>query len=99
MFGSPLKKLAHQRAGGRENDFAIGIKCGQEPGLCCKVINGPPASANHLIRQEEQRWRHGDPQCLSGLEVDDQLELRGLLHGEVARFRVAGNFMFMWSSA
>ena len=37
-------------------------------------------SANHLIRQEEQRWRHRDRQGLGGLEVEDQLEFHGLFH-------------------
>src|SRR2546426_7154605 len=39
--------------------------------------------ADHLIRLEEKRWGHGDPKRLGGLEVDDQLELRGLLDREV----------------
>src|SRR5262245_45596744 len=33
---------------------------------------------DHLIRQEEQRWRHRDPQCPRCLEVDHQLELSRL---------------------
>src|SRR5262249_2537123 len=44
----------------------------------------PCTSANHLVREEEQRCRHRDPQCLGGLEVEDQLELHRLLHGQVA---------------
>src|SRR5437867_1154937 len=39
--------------------------------------------ADHLIRLEEDRRRNGEPQGLSGFEVNDQLELRGLLYGQV----------------
>src|SRR5262245_48858705 len=37
---------------------------------------------DHLICQEQQGWRHRDPQRPSGLEVDHQLELHRLLHGQ-----------------
>src|SRR2546428_723951 len=40
-------------------------------------------SANHLVRQEEERWGYGDAEGLGGLEVEDQLELCGLLHRQV----------------
>src|SRR4029453_2776293 len=40
-------------------------------------------SANHLIRQEEQRWRQRDLQGLGGLEVEDQLEFHGLFHRQL----------------
>ena len=35
----------------------------------------------HLVRQEEERRGKRDPERLCGLAVEDQLELRGLLHG------------------
>src|SRR5438132_5823514 len=35
---------------------------------------------DHFIRQEEQRWWYRDPQRLGRLQVDDQVEFRGLLH-------------------
>jgi hypothetical protein len=41
------------------------------------------SSADHLVRLEEERRRDGEAQGLGGLEVDDQLERRGLLHGQV----------------
>jgi len=37
-------------------------------------------------RLEEERWRDGDPECLSGLEVDNQLKDHGLLHRQVGWF-------------
>jgi hypothetical protein len=38
-------------------------------------------SANHLFRQDQERWWHRDPKRLGSLEIDDQLELHGLLDG------------------
>src|SRR2546425_8658892 len=38
------------------------------------------ALLDHLIRLEEDRLRNRQAECLSGLEVDHQLELRRLLH-------------------
>src|SRR5262249_30764500 len=38
-------------------------------------------SLDHLIRPRQQRGRDRQPHRLGGLEVDDQLELRGLLDG------------------
>jgi hypothetical protein len=40
---------------------------------------------DHLIRSEQKRRRDGQAQRLGGLEVDHQLELRGLLNGEIGR--------------
>lgn len=30
---------------------------------------------NHLVGTNEDRQRHGDAECLSGLEINDQVEL------------------------
>src|SRR6266705_2676321 len=49
-----------------------------EPAPVC-----PARLLNHLICQEKQGWGYRHPECLGGLEVDDQFELRGLLHGQV----------------
>src|SRR5262252_6908692 len=39
--------------------------------------------AEHLVRLDEVRRRDGEVEGLGRLEVDDQLELRGLLHWQV----------------
>src|SRR5262245_65611176 len=36
-----------------------------------------------LVRSGQDRLRDREPQRLRGLEIDDQLELRGLLHREI----------------
>jgi hypothetical protein len=43
-------------------------------------------SAEHLVRLEEEGWWNGQAERLGGLEVDDQFEPGGLLHGEVGPF-------------
>jgi hypothetical protein len=40
---------------------------------------------DNLIRAQEQRRRDRQPKRLGGLEIDDQLELRRLLDGKIAR--------------
>ena len=42
-------------------------------------------SSDHLVRLEEDQWWDGEPERLSGLQVDRQLELHGSLHGQVIR--------------
>ena len=39
----------------------------------------------HLVRLEEEGWRHGQTQGLRGFKVEHQLEPGGLLHGQVSR--------------
>ena len=41
---------------------------------------------DHLIRPLQERRRDREAEGLGGLEVDDQLELCGLLDGQVGRF-------------
>src|SRR5947208_785853 len=36
-----------------------------------------------LVRTGDERWRHVEADCLGGFEVYHQLELRGLLHGQI----------------
>ena len=44
------------------------------------------ASFDHLVGASEHRQGHGKSECLRGLEVDDQLDVRGLLHRQIGRF-------------
>ena len=63
---------------------------------CCaraptgQAAAAPPSSVtnsrrsfDHLIGAPEQRQRHGEAKSLRGLEVDDQLDLRGLLDWQI----------------
>src|SRR4030095_5556040 len=50
----------------------------------CKRLARP--SFDHLVRPQQQRLRGREAKGFRGLEVDDQLELRGLLDGEVCGF-------------
>src|SRR6266849_6355239 len=40
---------------------------------------------NHLVRADQQRLWNRQPERFSSLEVDDQLELRRLLDGQIGR--------------
>src|SRR5262249_18058670 len=42
---------------------------------------------DHLSGPQEERLRDGEPECLCGLHVDDQIEIGWLLHGQVPRLR------------
>src|SRR5258707_15544723 len=60
-------------------------------------FGGP--SLDHLIRPlQERRWNR-QAEGLGGLEVDDQLELRRLLDGQVAGFCTLENPVHVHSSA
>src|SRR5437764_11539271 len=45
------------------------------------------ALLDDLVGPLEQRLRDGEPERFGGLEVDDQLELGGLLDGKIAGLR------------
>ena len=40
---------------------------------------------DHLVRGDEKRLRHGEPERIRSLEIDRQLELGRRLHRKVAR--------------
>src|SRR5438445_455253 len=45
----------------------------------------PRRSLDDLVGPSEDRWRHGEAERLGGVEVDDQLERRGLLDRKIGR--------------
>src|SRR5262245_66262045 len=51
------------------------------------TTGGCTSLLDHLVRPEKELRRNRDPEGLGGLEIDDQLEPHGLLHGQVPRLR------------
>src|SRR5213593_925117 len=47
---------------------------------------GRRPSVNDLIRAQQERRGDREAKGFRGLEVDDQLELRGLIDGKISRF-------------
>src|SRR5882757_337926 len=46
---------------------------------------------NHLVGAGEQHGWHGKAECSGCLEVDDEIEFGGLLHGKIARLLTTKN--------
>src|SRR5262252_9457197 len=61
----------------------------QDWAMCCRAASAGDArcrgSPDQLIGLEEERLGDRDPERVRSLEVDDQLELHGLLHRQVGR--------------
>ena len=51
------------------------------------------SGGDHLVCQDQEGWGKRNPKRLSSLEVEDQLILHRLLHGEVARFGTLQNLV------
>jgi hypothetical protein len=51
----------------------------------------PVPSFDHLVGAGKQRVRHRQAERLRGLEVDHQLEPRGLYHGQICGLRAVEN--------
>ena len=63
-----------------------------EPGAS-QGIDSHPRLSDDLVRLEQDERGNREPKRLGGLEVDDQLELHGLLYGEISRFGAFQNFV------
>src|SRR5437667_11388517 len=50
-------------------------------------------SLDHLVRAQQQRLRDVQAERFRSLEVDDQLELRGLQDGQIGGFRPLENLV------
>jgi hypothetical protein len=61
----------------------------RRPGIVVRANqeSSSPTLPEHLVGLEEQGWGNSQAERLGGLEVDDQLEGRRLLHGQVGRLR------------
>src|SRR5881409_1484795 len=53
--------------------------------LSAPILTSGSRSLNDFVRPLQDRLRDRQPKRLGGLEIDHQLELRGLLDGENAR--------------
>jgi hypothetical protein len=59
----------------------------------------PPGSAfaassvDHIVGEGEQHRRHLNAERLGGLEVDDEVEFRGLLDGKIGRLGALQNLV------
>src|SRR2546425_1135753 len=60
------------------------------PEQCRRIKN---SSSDYLVRPRQHIRRNRQADLLGGLEIDDQVELRWLLHGQVARLDPLQNFV------
>jgi hypothetical protein len=62
-------------------------------------MHQPPGSSDHLVGLEQERRGNGEPEGLSRLKVDDQLELHRLLHREVSGLDSLEDFVHIGGGA
>jgi hypothetical protein len=55
-------------------------------------------SLDHFVRAQQQRLRDGESECLGSLEIDDQLELPGLLNGEIGCLSTSQDLVYVVGS-
>jgi hypothetical protein len=55
----------------------------------CEQLQQNPRLFDHLVGDGEYIGRNFEAERLSGFEVEDQLELGGLLHREISRHRAS----------
>src|SRR5215472_1506448 len=105
--GRPLPGGARRRGWGARSLFegrsqltAPRRRAARRGGRRPKCRGTPAASLlDHLIRPQEERLRDRQSEGLGGLEVDDELELGGLLYREVAGLRPLQNLVHVCRSA
>jgi hypothetical protein len=61
--------------------------------------NRPRLSVNDMIRSHQQRWWDREPERAGRFQIDDELELRGLLDREIAGVRAPENLIDVRCSA
>ena len=52
----------------------------------CSNVLGKTALLDHIIGAGKQCRRHFETKLLGGVEIDEQLDLRGLLNGQISQF-------------
>ena len=56
-------------------------------------------SFDHAVGTKQDRWRDGEIEHPSGVQIDDQLELRRLLDRQIARLRAIEDLVDVFGCA
>src|SRR5262249_9443624 len=82
VYGERMRPRGYQRD---TNLTEVGKKANLPPSQYERQSSWLTGLADDFVRLEEQRRRYGQPHRLGRLQVDDQGELRGLLHRQGSR--------------
>ena len=63
------------------------------------AISGHLGLFDHLVGTREQRGRYGEAERLGSSEIENELELGRLLHGQIARFGSFENLIYVGRGA
>src|SRR5262249_54324913 len=77
------RRMGQGRRGRRPQTFTIPVLS------ICSKLWAEGYLLDHLVGASENYFGNYDPEGFCGLQVHDQLELRGALDGEVSRFGAA----------